>query len=218
MRSFWEVNQLRTTCGSWDIENWDFSKNWGPFSTKLALPVEKRKFFSINFNRNMYLLIILRGHWTLYEDWFTRYWIWHFCPFFHILPQKGNFRSSEGYILYQTLIETHYLRLFWGVNQLRTTSGSWDIRFSQFRPFWPKNGQFSQTDQGPINGHCIFWTFTLHINNIWSQTASTPKCTRDRTQLLGYIGSINVEKIWGKLDYFHQKRLIYHPNGWIASR
>ena len=113
MRSFWEVNQLRTTCGSWDIENWDFSKNWGPFSTKLALPVEKRNFFSINFNRNMYLLIILRGHWTLYEDWFTRYWIWHFCPFFHILPQKGNFRSSEGYILYQTLIETHYLRLFW---------------------------------------------------------------------------------------------------------
>ena len=50
----------------------------------------------------------------------------------------GNFRLPEQYKYRRPPLENHFLRSFWVVNQLSTTSGSRDMAFRQFWDFWPK--------------------------------------------------------------------------------
>ena len=94
-----------------------------------TLPVAENMFSSWNFNRILGLVIILRDRATSYDQPFRRYEIRLFWPFFAFFPQKRHFRLSEGYSLWQTLIEKCLFRLKWGVIQLRTTYGSRDMTF-----------------------------------------------------------------------------------------
>ena len=60
----------------------------------------------------------------------------------NFLSKNGNFSQfcfSDGYTLYQTLIERWPLRIKWGVNHPLTTSGSSDTDFGLFQPVLAKN-------------------------------------------------------------------------------
>ena len=54
------------------------------------------------------------------------------------MSPKKDFPWSNWRILYETRIETLYLRSFWGVDQLSSTSGSRDMNLVQFWEFWTK--------------------------------------------------------------------------------
>ena len=87
-----------------------------------------------------------------------------FYPFWPFLAQNGYFRWSEGYTLYQTLIETYIFYFICGVNQLSTMNGSGDIElgiFNCFRPFLAQNGNFR------LAGEYIFYEAVIETWVFW---------------------------------------------------
>ena len=76
--------------------------------------------------------------------------------------------------MYETLIETWCFRLKWGVNQVHTTTGSWDIEiweFSPFDPFWAilgPNGHIWPKFSKICNQHEI-WIPTVYDTTIFGR-------------------------------------------------
>ena len=78
----------------------------------------------------------MRGRWSLYDYWFMKLGFWPFWrifyPFWCVLAFFMHFRSSERYVMYETLIEKWVLRSFWGVKLLSTINISWDTAILGF--------------------------------------------------------------------------------------
>ena len=110
--------------------------------------------------------------------------IYPFGPFF---AKKCHFRWSNKYMIYETLIGTYILRSFWGVNQLVTTNGSWDMKFGKiypFGPFFAKKYHFRWS-----NKYMIYETLigTYILRSFWGvNQLSTSSGSKD----------INFPKIW----------------------
>ena len=61
----------------------------------------------------------------------------HFWAILTLFGLFRHFRSSEGHTMYETLMETCTFWTKWGVFQVPTTNGSWDIWFGCFWAyFW----------------------------------------------------------------------------------
>ena len=81
-----------------------------------------------------------RGQPTLYGQWYTKWRIFAFWPFFG--PFWPFFRifcplqATERYIMYETLLERWALGWKWGVNQVSTVNGTRNREFLQCDPFW----------------------------------------------------------------------------------
>ena len=97
------------------------------FGQKRALSMVWWIYIIWSTNKKLRLPVILRGQPTFYDQWFRRYRIGDFWPFWHFFLKNGHFRFSDGYTLYQTLIEKLSFRLKWGVYHVHKTSGSGDI-------------------------------------------------------------------------------------------
>ena len=121
---------------------WIFRPFWPYFR---ALPVILQVKYSWTTNRNMRFLIKMRGRWSLYDYWFMKLGFWPFWrifdPFWCVLAFFMHFRSSERYIMYETLIEKWVLRSDWGIYQVSTINGSRDIGFGPFWAFFDLLGQ-----------------------------------------------------------------------------
>jgi hypothetical protein len=85
----------------------------------------------------------MRGQTSFYDERLTTLSIWGILAYFGALwpiyAFFGNFRSSERYIMYETLLETWHFWTKWGVKQVSTMSGS---QHRVFGVFWRILGHF----------------------------------------------------------------------------